>query len=90
MDEKKQYKEGTVCISSQEYRDLVAEAAEAKKDADKYRSENWRKDDEIKKLTEQINTMKQTLDHYCKFLHDQELTQKYKLFVMELKGVEVD
>lgn len=88
MDDKKVYEPGKVEISSQEYRDLVSEMVEARKDADKYRSDFWKKEDEVKKLKEENESLHDMLNQYGKFLHDKELTQQYKLFVMELKGVE--
>ena len=49
MEEKK-YEAGRVEISSAEYRDLVTEAVEARRDASESRSEKWRLESEQKKL----------------------------------------
>lgn len=57
MDEKK-YEPGKVEISSEEYRDLVKEAVEARRDASEHRSEKWRVENErntLKKELEEAN-----------------------------------
>jgi uncharacterized coiled-coil DUF342 family protein len=58
MEEKK-YEAGRVEISSAEYRDLVTEAVEARREASEARSEKWRLESENSKL-------KKELDETCK------------------------
>ena len=53
MDEKK-YEPGKVEISSEEYRDLVKEAVEARRDASDIRSEKWRVESERDKLKKEL------------------------------------
>ena len=52
--EDKKYEAGRVEISSAEYRDLVKEACEARRDASEMRSEKWKLEDEIKKYKEEL------------------------------------
>lgn len=54
MKEKK-YKAGRVEISSAEYRDLVTEAVEARRDASEIRSEKWNLESENRKLKEELD-----------------------------------
>lgn len=54
MEEKK-YEAGRVEISSTEYRDLVTEAVEARRDASESRSEKWRAESERDKLKKELD-----------------------------------
>lgn len=53
MEEKK-YEAGKVEISSAEYRDLVTEAVEARRDASEIRSEKWKLESEKSKLSKEL------------------------------------
>ena len=53
MEEKK-YEAGRVEISSAEYRDLVAEAVEARNNASQERSKRWELESELKKTKEEL------------------------------------
>ena len=53
MEEKK-YEAGKVEISSAEYRDLVKEAVEARRDASEIRSEKWRLETELRECKEKL------------------------------------
>ena len=53
MEEKK-YEAGRVEISSAEYRDLVTEAVEARRDASESRSEKWKLESEKSKLSKEL------------------------------------
>jgi predicted nucleic acid-binding Zn-ribbon protein len=53
MEEKK-YEAGRVEISSAEYRDLVTEAVEARRDASEIRSEKWKLESEKSKLSKEL------------------------------------
>ena len=52
--EDKKYEAGRVEISSAEYRDLVTEAVEARREASEQRSEKWRLESEVKKCKEEL------------------------------------
>ena len=41
MEDKKIYPPSSVTITTEEYRDLIAEASSAKQDADRYRNDFW-------------------------------------------------
>lgn len=49
------YEPGKVEISSTEYRDLVTEAVEARRDASESRSEKWRVESERDKLKKELD-----------------------------------
>ena len=53
--EEKNYEAGKVEISSTEYRDLVTEAVEARRDASESRSEKWRVESERDKLKNELD-----------------------------------
>lgn len=60
MEEKKY--EGTVQITSAEYRELVTEAVEAKARYDAVRSENWKHESTISKLEKELAETRKELD----------------------------
>ena len=60
MDEKK-YESGKVEISSAEYRDLIKEMVEAKRDASEIRSEKWKLEDEKRKLEQELDSAKKKI-----------------------------
>lgn len=68
-EEKKTYAPGTVTISSEEYRDILTEAFEAKKDMDRWYTKYWEEyhkernfEEENAKLKEQVATLEKELD----------------------------
>ena len=54
MEEKKYEINGTVTISTEEYRDLITEKFEAKKDMEDYRSRYWSEQNKTKELTSKV------------------------------------
>jgi len=67
-EEKKTYAPGTVTISSEEYRDILTEAFDAKKDMDKWYSQYWEEyhkkrnlEEENAKLKEQVAMLEKEL-----------------------------
>ena len=60
--------EGTVTISSAEYRDLVTKAVESEFRYDAARSKNWDLESEIKKLVYELEETKKELDSHKKQL----------------------
>ncbi len=68
-EEKKTYAPGTVTISSEEYRDILTEAFDAKTEADKRCTQYWEEyrekcnlEKENAKLKEQVATLEKELD----------------------------
>ena len=71
MEEKK-YEAGRVEISSAEYRDLVTEAVEARRDASEARTEKWRLESENGKLKKELEETRKRiaeLEHFYETLH---------------------
>lgn len=67
-EEKKTYAPGTVTISSEEYRDVLTEAFDAKKDMDKWYTKYWEEyhkksnlEEENAKLKEQVAKLEKEL-----------------------------
>ena len=67
-EEKKTYAPGTVTISSEEYRDILTEACDAKKDMDKWYTKYWEEyhkksnlEEENAKLREQVAKLEEEL-----------------------------
>lgn len=67
-EEKKTYTPGTVTISSEEYRDILTEAFEAKKDMDRWYTKYWEEyhkernlEEENAKLKERVATLEEEL-----------------------------
>lgn len=81
-EEKKTYAPGTVTISSEEYRDILTEAFDAKKDMDKWYTKYWEEyhkksnlEEENAKLKEQVTKLEKELEAFQKnsetFSHDE-------------------
>lgn len=67
-EEKKTYAPGTVTISSEEYRDILTEAFDAKKNADEWSDKYWKEyrekrnlEEENAKLKERVATLEEEL-----------------------------
>lgn len=67
-EEKKTYAPGTVTISSEEYRDILTEAFDAKKNADEWSDRYWKEcrekrnlEEENAKLKERVATLEEEL-----------------------------
>lgn len=69
MDEKKQYSViGKVEIGTDEYRDLIESRMEQEKRAENYMRESWKKDEEIKNLKKQVETLSARINKYEQFI----------------------
>lgn len=80
MEDKKYEIVGKVEIGTDEYRDLIITASEAKKDADNYRSKWWSEESKNRALQEEITKLKK----YAEFVNStEELRTKYKLYLLE-------
>ena len=68
MDEQKTYSiVGQVTIGTDEYRDLIESRMESEKSKDYYMRENWKKDEEIKKLNAQVEALTNKMKRCEKF-----------------------
>ena len=68
MDEQKTYTiVGQVTIGTDEYRDLIESRMESEKSKDYYMRENWKKDEEIKKLNAQVEALENKMKKCEKF-----------------------
>ena len=81
-EEKKTYAPGTVTISSEEYRDILTEAFDAKKDTEKWNTKYWDEyrakrnlEEENAKLREQVAKLEKEFEAVQKnsetFSHDE-------------------
>lgn len=61
MENEKKY-EGTVNITSAEYRELVTEAVTAKAEASEQRSAKWKLESEVSKLKAEIEELRKSLE----------------------------
>ncbi len=91
MEEKKYDVQGTVTISTEEYRDLIVSAIEQGKEADKYRSQYW---DEVNKRSEletKLKASEERCDTYKKFINaDEERFKDYKFWLAQRIPVNED
>ena len=68
-EEKREYSViGTVTIGTDEYRDLMEDKFKAEHEKDYYMREVWKKDDEIKNLRKQIESLSGEIDKLKKFI----------------------
>ncbi len=69
MDERKEYSVvGAVTIGTDEYRDLLEDKFKAEQQKDYYMREGWKKDDEIKNLKKQVESLSCELNKYKEFI----------------------
>lgn len=74
--EKKEYEIGYVEITTQEYKDLITEAVEHRKDAEKYLHDKWLLDKENKELKEELLLTQKRVVELEARLADMEFTMK--------------
>ena len=80
---------GTVTITTEEYRKLIEDNIENEKDASKYRSENWKMENELKKAKEELANANKKLLQYRGFVESSEKTlTEYKLYRIERQEAE--
>lgn len=85
MEEKKQYSIiGKVEIGTDEYRDLIEDRLEARKQEEYYRNRFWEEQGKRAKLEEECKSLKQELDRYKKFVNDNNEDDKMALWVLKL------
>lgn len=86
MDEnKKQYSiVGKVEIGTDEYRDLIEEKHEARKQEEYYRNRFWEEKSERTKLEEECKLLKDELSKYKKFVNDNNEDDKMALWILKL------
>jgi len=98
-DEKKTYSVvGTVTIGADEYRDLIEEVAEAKKEAernDKLRWDEYRRankaEDENKELRKAVNTQVANAQKLRDFIYaDEQRAYELKMYMVDLAAKEDD
>ena len=90
MDEKKKYSvEGTVTISTEEYRDLLTDKFEMEKDRDSYQSRYWNEQSKTRDLEKKVEELQAQYDKVSEFVKaDNERYQSYVQFVAG-KSVEI-
>lgn len=78
-EEKKKYSvEGTVTISTEEYKDLIIENSAVKHKNEKQSTENWTLRSKVSELESIIKSQKEELDLMTKFISsDMEVSSKY-------------
>lgn len=83
MDDKKTYDfKGTVTISTEEYRDLIADGAAAKHDADDYRSKYWQEQNKVRELERKCATLESEIAQLRSFIESKKENRlAFKLFV---------
>lgn len=77
-DKKKYSVEGTVTISTEEYKDLIIENTSVKAKNDKQSTENWNLRNKVSELEAVIKSQKEELDLMTGFVaSDMEVSSKY-------------
>lgn len=90
-DNKKYTFEGTVEISSREYRDLIEELATAKAESSKSSSDYWRIRSEKDELKSQLDKVTAELEGFKRFISsDIEIGKKYMEFRFKLTPMNDD
>ena len=78
MDENKKYPiEGTVTISTEEYRDLLKDSVSNEKEASEYRSKYWNEQNKTSKLEKSLAELKEFLQS------DEDMWNEYRNFLVE-------
>lgn len=85
MEEKKAYTIiGKVEIGTDEYRDLIEQVAEAKRDADKWNNKYYDEHWELDKVKKELTSALVKLSNLNDFINSsEEMKTKYKLFLAE-------
>lgn len=87
MDEKKTYPTGTVTITTEEYRDLITDCIESKKDLSKYISEYWTEKNAKAAVQAELDETKKRLETVMAFvLENKERAAAYGIFCAEMRG----
>lgn len=84
MDEKKVYGiVGTVNIGTDEYRDLIEQAIENKKQMEEYRSMKWAAEGEVKKVKDELKAVEEKLRKINEFLkQDKDLFLRFQMWLL--------
>ena len=82
MDEKKTYDyKGTVTISTEEYRDLIEDVCQYKREADSERRDRWAAQSELNKVKEELKAVNEKLTQYKTFVErNTESRHAFKLY----------
>ena len=84
MDEKKVYGIiGKVEIGTDEYRDLIEQAIEFRKQMEEYRSEKWKAESETKKAKDALKDAEDRLQKINEFLkQDKDLFLRFQMWLL--------
>ena len=90
--EKKDYEvNGTVTISTEEYRDLIVSAIESEKETDRYRSQYWDESSKRSKAEEALKPMKEKYELLLAFINDsEERVKDYKFWLAQRVPLDED
>ena len=80
----KQYTSGTVNISTEEYRDLITELAEAKAESSQNNNQRWERERERDAARKELEELKIKYAKLYDFVNSsEEMKAKYKLYIIE-------
>ena len=84
MDEQKKYEvQGTVTISTEEYRDLITEKYEAQKEMEDYRHRYWDEQSKKRELESKVAALEKGQKNYRDFVNSTpECTALYKQWLI--------
>lgn len=88
MEENKKYSEGKVILSSKEYRDLIEESIENKKDYQQVCSTKWALESKVNSLESTNKNYQKSLQNYKDFINEQNLQNAYKCWYLEMQAKE--
>ena len=75
---------GTVTIGTDEYRDLLVEACEARKEAEHQNSRYWEKYSECSKLESKVKELTEKLEQYQRYIKDNNEQDKLELWIVRM------
>ena len=87
-EEEKNYPEGQVTLSTREYRDLITECIENKKDYENYRSNVWELEKQTDKTEDVNKKLKTQVEGLMYYLKEKNLETSYKVWLMEQQALE--
>lgn len=73
-ENKKEYEVGYVDITTEEYKDIITQMVENRKDAEYERSHRWKAEDELKLVKEELEEVKKELRFAQKQIEEFRLT----------------
>lgn len=86
MDEQKKVYSvvGTVTIGTDEYRDLLVEACEARQEAERQNSRYWEKYGECSKLESKVKELTEKLEQYQRYIKENNEQDKLELWIVRM------